>query len=328
MQERHHITVCICTYQRPQLLVRLLKALECQQTGGLFTYSVTVVDNDRRETGRKMVEEAAATGSIAVRYDVEPERNIALARNRAVRNANGTHIAFLDDDERPIDTWLLSLYRTCRAYAADGALGPVKPEFPRTPPAWIVKGRICERKSYATGTFLRHYTDTRTGNVLFTSGIFAGEDHPFDPHFGRTGGEDTDFFRRMLHQGRTFVWCNEAEAYEMVPPERLTRSYYLRRALLRGTVAFRQPTLRLKAVGVAKSLAAVTLYTPLLPVLLATGSHLFMRYLIKYCDHLGKLLAAVGLAVVKERGWETADLPGGQPSCPEHAMPGHDAQAS
>jgi glycosyltransferase involved in cell wall biosynthesis len=310
MQERHHITVCICTYQRPQLLARLLKALERQKTGGLFTYSVAVVDNDRRETGRRTVEEAAATGSIPVQYDVEPEQNIALARNRAVRNATGTHIAFLDDDERPIDTWLLSLYRTCRTCAADGALGPVKPEFPTPPPAWIVKGRICERTSHATGTVLRHYTDTRTGNVLFDSSIFTGEDRPFDPHFGRTGGEDTDFFRRMLSRGRTFVWCNEAEAYEMVPPERLTRSYYLRRALLRGTVAFRQPTLRLKAIGVVKSLAAVTLYTPLLLVLLATGSHLFMRYLIKYCDHLGKLMAAVGLTVIKERSGETVVLTG------------------
>ena len=308
MQELHHITVCICTYQRPQLLARLLKALECQQTGGLFTYSVVVVDNDRRETGRRMVEEAAACGGVPVQYDVEPEQNIALARNRAVRNAKGTHIAFLDDDERPIDTWLLSLYQTCRAHAADGALGPVKPEFPGMPPAWIVKGRICERKSHATGTILRHYTDTRTGNVLFDSSIFVGEDPPFDPRFGRTGGEDTDFFRRMLHRGRTFIWCNEAEAYEMVPPERLTRSYYLRRALLRGTVAFRQPTLRLKAIGVAKSLAAVTLYTPLLVVLLATGSDLFMSYLIKYCDHLGKLTAAVGLAVIKERTGETVVL--------------------
>jgi glycosyltransferase involved in cell wall biosynthesis len=314
MQERRHITVCICTYQRPQLLARLLKALECQQTAGLFTYSVTVVDNDRCETGRRTVEDAAASGSVPVQYYVEPEQNISLARNRAVRNAKGTHIAFLDDDERPIDTWLLLLYRTCRDCAADGALGPVKPEFPAPPPAWIVKGRICERPSHATGTILRHYTDTRTGNVLFDRRLFDGEEHPFDPRFGRTGGEDTDFFRRMLSRGRTFVWCNEAEAYEMVPPERLTRSYYLRRALLRGTVAFRQPTLRLKAIGVAKSLAAVTLYTPLLPVLLATGSHLFMRYLIKYCDHIGKLTAAVGLAVVKERSGEPADLPRGEPS--------------
>ena len=304
MQESHHITVCICTFQRPRLLTRLLQALERQQTGGLFTFSVMVVDNDRQQSGRTAVGEAAVSGRLSLRYDVEPEQNIALARNRAVRNAAGTHIAFLDDDERPIDTWLLSLYRTCRAYSADGALGPVRPEFEGTPPTWIVKGKICERKSHATGTILRHYTDTRTGNVLLDRRVFDGLDHPFDPSFGRTGGEDTDFFRRLLRSGRTFVWCNEAEAYEMVPPERLTRSYHLQRALLRGVVAFRQPTARLKVLGVAKSAAAIAVYTPLMPVFLVAGPAVLMKYLIKYCDHLGKLMAAVGLNVIKERSWE------------------------
>ena len=314
MGERRHITVCICTYQRPELLGRLLEALERQQTDGLFTYSVVVVDNDRQQSGRGTVAAAAAKGIVPVQYDVEPELNIALARNRAVRNAKGTYIAFLDDDERPIDTWLVSLYRILRSHAADGVLGPVKPEFVGTPPAWIVKGRICERKTHATGAIIRNHSDARTGNVLFDRRIFEGEQQPFDPRFGRTGGEDVDFFRRMMQKGRVFVWCNEAEAYETVPPERMTRSYYLRRALLRGMVAFRQPTLAMKVYGVAKSLAAVAVYTPLLIVLLATGSHLFMRYLIKFCDHLGKLLAAVGLTVIKERNWETGHLPSGQPS--------------
>lgn len=306
MKEHHHITVCVCTYQRPQMLTRLLQALESQQSEGLFTFSVVVVDNDQRQSARGVVE-AAAGGKVPVRYDVEPVKNIALARNRAVQNATGTHIAFLDDDERPIDTWLLHLYRTCLAHDADGVLGPVKPEFLGTPPAWIVKGRICERKTHATGTILRRYSDTRTGNVLFSRRVFDGEHSPFDPRFGRTGGEDVDFFRRMMQKGCTFVWCNEAEAYETVPPERLTRSYYLRRALLRGTVAFRHPPFPMKVYGVAKSLVAVAIYTPLLPIFLVAGSHVFMKYLIKYCDHLGKLMAAVGIDVVKERSRETAE---------------------
>jgi glycosyltransferase involved in cell wall biosynthesis len=300
MEERHHITVSICTYQRPELLGRLLAALERQETGGLFTYSVSVVDNDRQRSGQQAAETAAAKKIVAVAYDVEPEQNIALARNRAVRNARGSYIAFLDDDERPVENWLLLLYRTCRSQAAHGVLGPVKPEFPQTPPSWIVRGRICDRKSYATGTVIRRHSDARTGNVLLDLRLFDGEPQPFDPRYGRTGGEDVDFFRRMMAKGYVFVWCNEAEAYETVPPERMTRSYYLRRALLRGTVAFRRSTPAMKVFGVAKSLAAVIVYTPLL-VCLVFFPGLFMRYLIKYCDHLGKLTAAAGLPVIKER---------------------------
>ena len=36
-----------------------------------------------------------------VKYCVEPRQNIALARNKALQNAEGDLIAFIDDDEFP-----------------------------------------------------------------------------------------------------------------------------------------------------------------------------------------------------------------------------------
>src|SRR5664280_1724691 len=41
-----HISVCICTYKRPWLLKRLLGEIGKQETGGLFSYSIVVADND------------------------------------------------------------------------------------------------------------------------------------------------------------------------------------------------------------------------------------------------------------------------------------------
>jgi hypothetical protein len=38
-----------------------------------------------------------------------------------------------------------------------------------------------------------------------------------------------------------------------------------------------------------------------LPILALCGMHLFMRYLIRLCDHVGRLLAVVGLNPVRER---------------------------
>ena len=42
-----HVSVCICTYKRPVLLKRLLEGLGEQDTSGLFTFSIVVVDNDQ-----------------------------------------------------------------------------------------------------------------------------------------------------------------------------------------------------------------------------------------------------------------------------------------
>src|SRR5262245_23547681 len=97
------ISVCICTYRRPELLGRLLRELAMQETGGLFTYSVIVVDNDRAETARPVVAAAIIESfPVPITYCVEPRQSIARARNRAVATATADFIAFIDDDELPI----------------------------------------------------------------------------------------------------------------------------------------------------------------------------------------------------------------------------------
>ena len=41
-----HISVCICTFKRPDRIGPLLAKLDRQLTDGLFTYSIVVSDND------------------------------------------------------------------------------------------------------------------------------------------------------------------------------------------------------------------------------------------------------------------------------------------
>jgi len=82
-----HISICGCTFARPQLLERLLTKVNHQVTDNCFSYSVVVVDSDPSQSARAVVESARANASFPIDYDVEPERNISLARNRPVRNA-------------------------------------------------------------------------------------------------------------------------------------------------------------------------------------------------------------------------------------------------
>jgi glycosyltransferase involved in cell wall biosynthesis len=237
----------------------------------------------------------AATSNIAVKYCVEPQQSISLARNKAVENASGDFIAFIDDDEFPEPCWLVTLYKTCLTYQADGVLGPVKPEFEKGAPAWLRKGKFYHRPTYPTG-FVIDGSQGRTGNVLLKVSIFADGKPPFKREF--RAGEDQEFFIRMIAGGHVFVWCNEAVAYEAVPPIRWKRRVLLKRALLRGTTARQQSTCG--PVSIVKSLVAVPLYTALLPIFLCLGHHRFMTLLVKTCDHLGKLLALVGINPIKK----------------------------
>jgi glycosyltransferase involved in cell wall biosynthesis len=258
---------------------------------------VVVADNDEKQSARQMVQDFDMRAPIRAVYCVEPEQNIARARNKALEHATGDYVAFIDDDEFPATNWLANLIETFLVYHADGVLGPVKAHFEKPPPKWATKGGFFDRPTHETGYQVTP-REARTGNVLLHRRMLEGIREVFDPQFG-TGGEDVDFFTRMMAQGRVFVWCNEAPVFESVPTSRCSRGYLLRRALLRGRNSLKNPAGRLGKI--LKSLIAVPLYALALPALLLAGQHIFLKYLIKLVDHAGRLLALVGLNPVRER---------------------------
>lgn len=294
-EPRPHITVCVLTCNRLAWLKRLLDALEDQKTNGQFTYSARVVDNDPAQSARAVVQERPPASKVKVEYDFEPQKNLAVARNRAAIHAAGDFVTFIDDDEFPVPEWLWELFNTCRTCQADGVLGPVRPHFESTPPSWLVRSGVCNRPAHPTGLVL-DYNQTRTGNVLLSHRIFDNPENHFNPEFA-THGEDRDFFKRAIGRGYKFVWCEEAAAYETVPESRWLRRYYIRRALLRGSVSWRNT--RDRARELVKTIAAIIIYTLSLPFLLLGGQGLFMKYFLKNCDHVGRMLAVCGLPVEK-----------------------------
>jgi succinoglycan biosynthesis protein ExoM len=279
------------------MLSRLLRALETQQTNGLFSYSIVVADNDASSSAAPVVSEFVAESATSVVYCVEARQNIAMARNKALENARGDFIAFIDDDETPAADWLLRLFETLQSFGADGVLGPVKPSYECTPPDWMIKGGFFERPSYPTGHKL-HWAETRTGNVLFNRSILRSGEPPFRAEFD-VSHEDLDFFRRRTSEGCTFVWCDEAEVFEVVPSSRCNRTYLLKRALLRGSNFPKHPTGH--SSGALKSLIALPCYLVALPFLGLFGQHFFFSYAIKICDHGSRLLALAGWPLITSR---------------------------
>jgi succinoglycan biosynthesis protein ExoM len=303
MHQKTHICVCACTYKRPEMLKNLLSKLQTQEIQDLFHYSIIIVDNDKFESARKTVEAHAQQSKIAITYVVEPEQNIALARNKAVDNSHGDYIAFIDDDEFPEQNWLLNLYNSLIGLNCDGVLGPVVPYFEGNPPQWLVKGGFCERKTHKTGTVL-HWDDTRTGNVLLSRSIFEDKSNRFDPLFGKTGGEDQNFFMRMIDNGRCFVWCNEAVVHEIVPPERWKRGFYLRKYMQMGGRTgelAKKWSFLFKCKWFAKAMLSIGFYSLALPFSTFVGHHVFMKCLVKNIYYLSWFVGFWWRPVIKFR---------------------------
>lgn len=275
------------------MLAHTLEGAASQITESEFSFEIVVVDNDSQRSAEDIVSSFQKNKDLYIIYDCEPEQNISLARNRAVRNAKGNLIAFIDDDETPNKDWLLKLYETIKNYSVQGVLGPVLPSFESPPPSWVLEGHFFERDRFQTGTVLEHPRYTRTGNVLFSRSICREIDQPFDPKYGLIGGEDVDFFRHRIRNGFKFVWCDEAIVYEHVPASRCKFKYLLNRAFLRGISNSKSNSLL--SLATIKSLTAIGIYTAFLPVLAFVGRGVMAKYAIKCADHVGKIAGLMGL---------------------------------
>jgi succinoglycan biosynthesis protein ExoM len=220
-------SVCIATYQRPQLLEKLLRSLENQSLPKIVSIEIIVVDNDVNKSAEFVVRNFQNTTRIQFFYFNEPVKNISLARNLSVEKAIGEYILFIDDDEVASPQWVGHLLNALSTYNADGVFGQVLPKFNPQTPRWMKKGDFFFIRLPVSGTKATHKYTT---NCLIKAALLTKMEEPFNPKYGLTGGEDTDLFNKLASQGARFVYCQEAVTVEYLPPERTRLSFlFLRR---------------------------------------------------------------------------------------------------
>jgi succinoglycan biosynthesis protein ExoM len=287
------ISVCIATFRRTDRLALVLDDL-ARQT--LRPDEVIVVDNDAGGSARPVVDGFRATAPFSLHYDVQPERNIALTRNRSVAMATGELLAFIDDDERaPLD-WLQKLVDARVAHRADGVLGPVEPVLPETAPDWIKRGKFYDFAHLPSGTPVP-LNRMRFGNVILRGDQVRAEPGPFDVRYGLTTGEDADLLIRMVGKGARITWSEEAFVFEPVEAARLSLRWLLQRALSGGqefarkTVAGRYGAI--SASGRARlfvqSFAQMSVAAVLSLLCLPIGRHRAAAWLVRAAANLGKI---------------------------------------
>ena len=301
--KQNHISINVCTYKRNHTLARLLRKLKEQESGGFFSFSIILIDNDPNGMAQEVANRAREELHLEIKYEIEPERSIPAARNRALSLSEGNYIAIIDDDEFPPPHWLITLYRAIQTFEVDGALGPVFPYFEQTPPDWLIKGGFCERPVLRTGTLLKWH-QTRTGNVLMKRKVFDEYGLKFDLRW-KTSGSDRAFFKEAINLGYRFIAVAEAPVFEIIPPERWKKAYYLKRALVHGYNSYQNSikgTSLFKEITTAlRSALAIIIYILGLPLSLLFGTHWLVKCLEKGGHHLSQLLARLRIQLIKKR---------------------------
>lgn len=299
------VAVCVITYRRPEGLNRLLNGLNglVFEENPLPALEIIVVDNDPTGSAQALCEGAKPNLRWPLKYGVESRRGIPYARNRAIASAGPDmdFVAFVDDDEVPLPSWMDELLYVQHSYDADVVYGAVLPFFVEDAPAWIVKGQFFEhtfvRAQYPTGHLLEL---ADTNNVLLRSRVFGGMDKLFDERFALTGGSDTHFFMRVFRAGYKIVWAADARVHDWVPKNRANARWILQRAYRLGNTRSLceldlAPAVAGRVVPMIKGAGRIAQGILLIPVSLTLGRHAFVGALHKICYGAGRLAGVLGV---------------------------------
>jgi glycosyltransferase involved in cell wall biosynthesis len=125
MNFNKQFTIAIPTFNSAQRLPLLLEKLKAQTAVDDLTWEVVVVDNNSSDNTAEMVRQYQENwlDAVPLRYILETQQGAAFARLKAVQEADGELIGFLDDDNLPDNNWIASAFAFCQKLPKAGAVG-------------------------------------------------------------------------------------------------------------------------------------------------------------------------------------------------------------
>jgi glycosyltransferase involved in cell wall biosynthesis len=130
-------TIAIPTYNGGSRLPELLERLRNQISTEHFCWEIIVVDNNSTDHTAAVVRSYQKSWlcSYPLRYCFEPKQGAAYARKKAIEQAKGKFIGFLDDDNYPSLNWVAAAYTFGQNHPKAGAFGSqIHPEYEVEPP--------------------------------------------------------------------------------------------------------------------------------------------------------------------------------------------------
>ena len=121
-----NLTVAIPTYNGgSKYLSQVLDALKKQVKTSKVTWEVIVVDNNSTDDTKKLVKKYQKNWlkNVPLGYVFEEKQGAAYARQKAVEEAKGEFVGFLDDDNIPVNNWVIEAYKFGKKYPKAGAWG-------------------------------------------------------------------------------------------------------------------------------------------------------------------------------------------------------------
>lgn len=290
------LSVIICTYNRSGLLPVCLRSL-VEQTLESSQYEVIIVNNNSTDDTQEIVESFTRIHDN-FRAVVETKQGLSHARNRGWREAQGTLVAYIDDDAKATQDWcerIVTAFQTVTPQPV-AVGGEIRPFYETAPPEWI--SEEFEKRTWGDTVGFLQPPRARYGfsgsNMAFQKIVlerFGG----FSSEYGMTGhtvrmGEDTELFSRLYEQHPWFWYDPAILVYHWTPVSIMKISYRFWRAFRSGEAIARMQndcfSFRAFAVG---SIGVVLLLLKM-PYSLINAHGSFKMQIVKKIEELGHSL--------------------------------------
>jgi glycosyltransferase involved in cell wall biosynthesis len=234
-------SILIATFNRAAVLQKTLESLASLQPQG--SWEVIVVDNNSPDDTPHVVEAAARTFPVPLRYVFEPEAGRSAALNSGFRAARGEILVTTDDDVRVEPDWLDRIAAGFEAHGCDYIGGRVVPVWPGEVPDWLparneVLCGVIAVLDYGPAP-IRYGVRVPLGVNMAIRREALGRAGAFDCRIGRKAGtllgqEVREWCVRAHAAGLAGYYIPDVVVHHLIPRDRLTKSYFRRWYYWRG----------------------------------------------------------------------------------------------
>lgn len=227
------VSVAICTLNRAESLLRTLESLAAMRLPPDLEWEVVVVNNHCTDHTDKVISSFA--NRLPIRRELEPERGLSRARNRAVASVQGDYIVWTDDDVAVDAGWLAAYVEAFRRWPEAAVFGGKIIELYEDPlPKWLAGNDSFT--GYAARDFGDETLPLSIPEMRIPFGanfaVRAAEQRrfPYNPDLGPGSargfvGDERDVIEKILGAWAIGYWIPQSRVTHYISRERMTLPY-------------------------------------------------------------------------------------------------------
>ena len=233
------LSIAVCTYNRSDVLPKCLESL-VDQTADSELFEVLIIDNNSTDDTKKITKDFCGKHHN-FRYVFEEKQGLSHARNRAIVEARGEYLAYIDDDAIADKDWIKNILAVIKRDSSIVAFGgSIYPWYNSKKPKWFQD----EFEIFSLGEQIFQLNEQNRSfglngsNMIFKKEIL-NKYNGFSAEYGMNGdkiafGEESLLFNKMLKNNENIQYFPDIKVLHLVSNKKYSLKYVFQKSLQNG----------------------------------------------------------------------------------------------